>query len=146
MQAALLRSRTARMDISWNGCMSASEREMVEMRQKPASLLRKMKLMNARDCNKTVHFESPVRFLAWLSIVFIPRGLWRWFLSCVLHLRRRAESHRRVNALLFKEEGSLVRVFFPESLPPSLPHMFCTLPSSSRGKSVRPPEVASSLI
>ena len=118
---------------------------MVEMRQKPASLLRKMKLMNAEDCNNRVHFESPVHFWRGFSIVFITRGLWRWFLSCVCCTGAESRRRRRVNALLFKEEGSLVRVFFL-SLSLSLTCFALSPPSSSRGKSIRPPEVASSLI
>ena len=116
------------ISVGTDACQRASERWWRCGRNRLPSFASKMKLMNAEDCNMRIHYESPVRCLAWLSIVFITRGLWRrWFLSCVLHLRRREESRRRrVNALLFKEgEG----VAGPCLLPESLPHMFCTLPS-----------------
>ena len=50
-------------------------------------------------------------------------------LLLLLLLRAPALRRERVNALLFKEEGSLVRVFF------LLPHMFCSTLPSSRSKS-----------
>ena len=124
--------------------MHVSERWLRCGRNRLPSFASKMKLMNAEDCNKRVHFESPVLFWRGFSIVFITRGLWRWFLSCVCCTGAESRRRRRVNALLFKEEGSLVRVFFL-SLSLSLTCFALSPPSSSRGKSVRPPEVASSL-